>query len=334
MIEQMWRRPVRAAWVGGVLLALLGCGSFGASTTDAPSMAQDAGDAGAPADAKSVESARSGPCADGLEGWSTPWQLTELVGDDGALHFQDPFVSADGLTLWANKIVGSEWAVYRGTRASRSEPFKILTKQKGISTPDYSRPYPSMSSPSELVITIPVGGASLEIGAGTLAPTGDWTVSPYEELNRPDADLWSTISADGLVLVYVQRGASPNNPFETLYQVERAAPLRSSPWGSKRELSESAVGTTLPTGLSYPALMPDGLGLFYTRDGAPGLFYAKRTTRSAPFFTAASQPVQVVTFGRLESTTRVRSMTVDGCELYLMSDRDGYDDVYVATKTN
>ena len=33
-----------------------------------------------------------------------------------------------------------------------------------------------------------------------------------------------------------------------------------------------------------------------------------------------------------EITTRVRSITTDGCEMYLTSNRDGDDDVYLAER--
>lgn len=176
-------------------------------------------------------------------------------------------------------------------------------------------------------------GSSLDIGAAT-PDGGGWHVTRYEELVRPDVDLWPSISADGVLLLYGQVGANPGNPFKILWQVTRAAPARSSPWSTQRDevFEKPDGGSTLPPDLEWPAMTPDGLGLFYALAKAPEVWFVERARRADVFFSMETEPTPIPALAADGFTTRVRSMTADGCELYLTSDRDGVEDAYVATR--
>lgn len=105
--------------LGGAVAAFGGCDAFEEPTGSAldGGASTDVADVAAP---DVTDGPPLGPCNERpITAWTTPRRLTELRGSDGAIHFVDPFVTADGLTLWASKLSGDRWVAYRATRASR-----------------------------------------------------------------------------------------------------------------------------------------------------------------------------------------------------------------------
>lgn len=318
------------------MLVIFGCGSFGGSD-EAPPAAADAGDAsdgGGVEGAPSTDAGAPFDCtASAITSWSAPRRLTQLVGASGELHFTEPFVLADGLTLLLTHANGPTREVFRATRSARTAPWGTPTRLVGFSNPDYAEPYPTAVGPAEVIVAIPWAAASLDIGA--LVPEGGaYATLHFGELQRPDTDFYPTLSADGTTLLYAEFGASPQNPFRTLLQATRGAPDPASPWGSTRGVDEAFAdgGASLPPDVETPAMTPDARGLFYGDATHETVHYATRGSIAQPFFSGKAAPITIDALKKAGAATHVRSITADGCEAYLTSDRDGVPDAYVATR--
>ena len=280
-----------------------------------------------------TDAAPAGSCSAALtEGWLRPERLTKLRGSNGEVTFVDPFVSADGLTLLLVNASGAPLQVYRATRSTRLAEWSMAVELVGLSNPTYAPPYPSSAEPSAEIL-LAAEGSQTDIFEGLLQD-GGWSKKQIDSLVRPDVDMWPTVSADGLLLVYQQRNANPDNPFRVLFQSTRSAPKPEAAWsGSSALASPPFDGGPEDVAWSHPALTPDGLGLFYSVESRKGIVQlAARKTRKGSFFADGGQGDEVAAFTSDGYTTYVRSVTADGCEAYLTSDRDGALDAYVAKR--
>lgn len=259
--------------------------------------------------------------------------MTELVGDGGEKGFAHPFVTADGLTLWVDRAGGGRFEVFRGKRASRSAPFGTLERMRGLEQSNVT-PYPSSARDGEVLVM--VAGVRADIALRTQQSDGGWTATTIDQ--RPDNEAWPTLSGDGTLAVFLYFEAEPPLRFFDVVFVDRARAAEGEPWSRLAGLVGPLPdgGSALPKGrrIETPGLAPDGLGLFYSIDGR--VFYVARPNRTAPFFKAETQPIAIPALDAetdaTSTTTAVRSQTADGCEVYLTSNRDGADDVYVAER--
>lgn len=337
------KRDTRRAWpwpclLGATALLLASCGAF-SSSDDAAAPVDGGGgtvigDAADGAATSPHDGGALGPCSRDLSvGWKPPQRLTQLRGGGGELGFVDPFVTSDGLTLFVVNASGSPLRIFRATRASRDAEWSAAVALSGVSNETYAPPYLSSAKPSEEVI-IAAEGSQTDIFE--VLPSGDgWSKEKIPSLFRPDVDLWPTLSADGLVVVYEEVNANKDNPFRALFQASRSAPSPSADWSEPKGLASPPYdGGPGDVAWSHPALTPDALGLFYSVDTERGAVrVAQRKTREDAFFSATQSGTLVPSLGSDGYTTRVRSVTADGCEAYLTSDRDGVLDSYVATRT-
>lgn len=307
-----------------LVVSMAACGSFTAST---PS------DAGAVSDTQS--DAPTSPCAARpMTSWRPPRRLSELVGDGGEKGFRDPFVSADGLTLWVDRKAGGKYEVFRATRASRSAAFGVLTRIGALDNPDYLAPYPSSNQPGQVLLSH--AGIQSDLAFRAELPDGGYSLQIIDQ--RPDNEAAPSVSADGTEVVFLHFASDGPQRFFFLAASTRARTDANEAWSSLKSLVEKGAdgGLALPNGTWFggPALTPDALGFFYEQGGH--VYFVTRKARSAPFFTQTTQPLMITALDAQDSTaeitTRVRSITADGCEMYLTSNRDGDDDVYLAER--
>lgn len=267
-----------------------------------------------------------------ITSWKQPRRMTELVGDGGEKGFAHPFVMADGLMLWVDRFAGGKYEVFRAKRTSRNASFGVLERVAGL-TQESVAPYPSAARAGEVLVMR--AGVRADIAIREELADGGWSSAWIDQ--RPDNEAWPTISGDGTLAVVLHYEAEPPARFFDVMSVDRARVANGEAWSRLRGLVEEQPdgAPALPKGkrIATPALTPDALGLFFNIDTR--VHFVGRPTRDAPFFTAATEPVPIqavdapMTAG---TTTSVRSMTADGCELYLTSDRDGEDDVYVSER--
>lgn len=327
----MRRRVLALLTIAGIAAAAA-CQGFGEEPVAAPSGSPD----GAANDAAGDGDGASAPasCSGTIDAWSAPVPLS-LVGPGGEVHFRDPFVTADGLSLYLAHLDGAGWRVFRSTRPSRQSGWEVPTELRGFRAPAYAVPYPSAHARSADEIVAAIASIHTDMGA-IVRDGGTWNASLYAELQRPDIERVPTVTADGVTLVYVEVNAPrPNDTFRILLQASRGAPTLASPWdGSKNVASAPDGGSSLPEGFDWPALTPDGLGLFYVTEAAKHrVRYVKRKVRSGSFFVDGVAPVEIADLSAESGyTSRVRSITDDGCEVYLTSDRGGVEEAWMAKR--
>lgn len=306
-----------------LVAGIAACGSFSATST--PS---DGGTAVAQSDAP------TSPCAaQPMTSWRPPRRMSELAGDGGEKGFQDPFVSADGLTLWVDRKAGGKYEVFRATRPSRSTAFGVLTRLPALDNPGYLAPYPSSNQQGQVLVSH--AGIQSDLAFRAELPDGGYTLQLIDQ--RSDNEASPSVSADGTEVVFLHFASDGPQRFFFLAASTRTRTDAKEPWSSLRSLVEKGAdgGAALPNGTWFdgPALTPDALGFFYEQGGH--IYFVTRKARSAPFFTQATQPLMIPALDAADTgdiTTRVRSITADGCEMYLTSNRDGDDDVYLAER--
>lgn len=163
------------------------------------------------ADTVPTEGGASGDASDGgfvdcrtrpIASWSEPERLG-LVGPAGEVRLRDPFVTADGLTLYLGHLDGDGWRVFRALRTSRSAPWGTPSELPGFRAPSYARPYPSAAVGAGDEIVAAIAGVHTDMGA-IVRDGGAWGASLYEELQRPDVEFAPTVTADGTTIVYVE----------------------------------------------------------------------------------------------------------------------------------
>ena len=296
-----------------------------ATPVDAPDAAEAATDGprlvGDPVDAGALEAeAPSIPCSTlPMTSWEAPRRLN-LLGDNGALYFEDPSVSADGLTLWASKRVAAcEHAIYRGTRA-RDQSFATLVKQDvpGIYC---APPYPSEVVADEVFLSAQGGGGSAVSRASRAGNV--WTTIPIAGFDTSDFEFSQVITQDRVYMLFNRAGANPQNPFSIFITASRSGPT-ATVW--RQEQQPAAPPNYVPSSI---AMTSDGLGLFWSTKDAR-VWFLKRATRGEDI---ASRWASAIEIPALEGgAARVRSITADGCEVYLTSDRGGVTDTYVAKR--
>lgn len=145
-----------------------------------------------------------------------------------------------------------------------------------------------------------------------------------DELASPDDDTAFRVADDGLALVFSSDRAGGLGGRDNWISVRL---LRSDPWGEPRPLTElnsamEEAGASLDDGGRRIVFSSD-------RDGAGSdLYVATRASVEDPF--GPAMPIVELNTAALEGNPTLRH---GGLTLYLVSNRDGTDDLYVTTRT-
>ena len=267
--------------------------------------------------------------------WTTPVPSTDLVGVAGTPAL-DPYVLPDGLTiLFSAANASGKSRIHVATRASRTDPFSGVALLDGFDDATFGTvdvEQPAAVGLEEIVFAAPPGVEDLWV-ATRAAASGPVTTRHYTEafLDTSGIEASPTLSADGARMIFSRGGASGGS--YSLYEATRLTTSPGSDWvgvSALSSLNDPAYS------VACPALSPDGLTLFYASDAtAPGttsttVFVAQRTSVTTAF--GSGTPVAALTAaGKFNCP---RSITADGCELYLTTDADGAFSAHVARRTS
>jgi hypothetical protein len=309
----------------GAVHAMAGCGEqLGLAENGGPPTAPDAASAdgstqggpdGAVEKDGATDSAEQGPRCDGPLKFDTPVLLpyTVIPATSRVIH---PFVSADEKILFGESVVGGNHNLVYGTRVTPTDPFDLVVINAGAALPDQDELAPAGFTENEIYFGHPTQ-KSLFVTRRT-APGSEWYSNPVSGIPiGGDEDRWPSLTADGLLMVFRRTEQNAEGLAHNLKQITRTA--TDGPW------SLVTIGV-MTADMSHPVITHDGLGLFYKQGGQT--LFASRTTTTHSFQLASGTPVSI---GGMEtSLVIVRSMSRDGCRLYLTNGNDSY----VATRAN
>ncbi len=294
---------VRAAVVA-ILLAGCGRWNFDATTEGGDAAPTDTGDAG-------------GDGCTPTAPFGMPVPITELNGNtpDGTLR-----LSPDELTgyYWSRKTGNSR--VYYVTRTGREQPFTVMPVT-GLSTMDNDLDPMLATDGSVMVFRHNTPGDELwtarKVDAITFA-----SPLPMTNINLPSVEQQPYVlgAAEALVFSSDRNGANFDLWLSTRSGASFGTPVRLL----ELNLGGSAEGD--------PVLSSDGLTIYFrsNRAGGPGQFDIYVATRS----TTASAFGSPVLVPNISSSVDDGPSWIspDGCRLYLSSDRDGTNDIFVSTR--
>jgi hypothetical protein len=233
----------------GVLLLLAGCNQvFGLEQT-------------------TYQSADARPEAPGCSG--SPFTNPQVVGGAALGNGDfDPSTSEDPTELWFGRGSPQGFEVLVATRATVDGAFD-LAGAYGFNSPQHDAD-PALSADGLVLIFQSERLGPPRVFEARRDALGRPFGSPAQvvELSATDASKGIDLSFDGLTIYYV------DNSFE-LRAIHRESP--GAPFGPPSEI--------LAAGVQYPSVSPDGLELFFSRDGVNGIFQRTRPTPEGPFGT-------------------------------------------------
>jgi hypothetical protein len=268
-------------------------------------------------------------CSDAkITAWLAPTKLDKVGGPGTKPGVLDPYVVPDGLSLYfvATDTTSGMGRIFFTTRATRTDSFAGGTALAGLEAlASKSLAQPAVGNPREVIFA-----SEGDLWVGTRgAPTGPVTADRYApgDLNTADAEDSPTVSASAdlrMVFVRTKSGARSR-----LFEAKRSDP---SPGGAWSDIADSVLSGDAYD-LTCPALSPDGLTLFYASNvgetGSSSVYVARRPKLDATF--NPPDPVPALTVkGKINCP---RSITADGCELYLSNDSSGSMTSYVARRS-
>ncbi|MBX3221164.1 MAG: PD40 domain-containing protein [Labilithrix sp.] len=291
----------------------------------------DGGDDGAsqrdatPADDAPTSDAPPGPPCDPALPFGAPTALGAPVNSTSGEQFAS--FTADELTIVFSRRVDFNETILLATRASRQAPFSapapIDGLTQGLSVTSVGLPaltadglmlfYSGESGDDADIYTASRAIATAPFGAPRrLTRLATPQVETYPAVMHDGAELWFTSERLGGITRHLFR--SVRDDIGDYQAPTLVAELRSSN-------NEAGV-----------AFSPDGLTVYFGSDRPGGLgdsdvWVATRATLQAAFGQAT--PVTALNSARTEFPTWV---SPDGCRLYLVSDRAGSMDVFVATR--
>jgi Tol biopolymer transport system component len=312
-------RP-RAIWLS-VTLALLAC----SSEVIVVSPGGGGGGSGGPGDPAGPGG--SNARCDTSKPFGEPEALTALNTSASELS---PRLSKDGLALYYSVVVptGSQAATYMAKRASLDAPFGSPELVGTTGLP--ARPTNAALSDDELTIVQELYEGKDEGSHLYMAsrPDKNGTFGPFKRLTTLNAgknDLSPYLVGDGTVLYFASERAGSESL--DLYRATRASPTGA--FGAPAKVEGLGGGAEL-----YPAPSADELTMYFAskRGGSAGLdiYVATRASADVPF--DAPAPVAEV---NSPGDDHPGSISADGCELYLSSNRTGgagEHDLYVARR--
>jgi hypothetical protein len=324
---------------GLVAIGVLGCsfaqpGDTGGAGSDAgkppDAMADARGDTGGSATATCLERWRTGQVQFG-----SAVELTGLFVSGTDTDDDDPFITADDLTMYFDSFGSSSQDVYSATRGSAGDAFGAPALVPQLSTPDTEfKTSLTANGLDAFVCSAVAGGAGqLDIWETTRASTTDafdsfstWSEANLVNVDTPNDEYDPAITGDGQHLYYAPVGSDG---------VQRVAVADR---GSNGVFAAPTILTTVidpgSAGDADPAPSSDNLVLVFSslRQGSDiplgrNMWFATRGSASDAF----SSP-QLVPDVNTDHTDGGPDLSTDGCTLYFSSDRnsDGLH-LYVTT---
>lgn len=266
----------------------------------------------------------------------TAWQAPTPLGVTGVVTSAtvvDPYVLPDGLALlFASADASGKSRLHFATRANRSAPFVSGALIPGFEGADWAAidvGQPTAVGPDEMVFTTPANNGDLWV-ATRPGGSGSVTSRRYTEtfINTADVEGTPTLTADGERMIFARAGSG------TPYGLYEATRLTTTPGSAWIGVSALTSLNNASYSVACPALSPDGLTLYFaTNSEAPTsastqVFVTQRTSRTTAFGTPVAVPALSVP-GKLNCP---RSITADGCELYLSNDSTGTFRAYSAKR--
>lgn len=261
-----------------------------------------------------------------------PVAVTEL---NSASTDIEPYVSADGLTIFFASNRGSTWDSYVATRPDLSSPFANVAVNQQVST-DTDNETRFALTPDGLEGFLATDQPGGEGGADIWRATRSSATTPFALADfQPVAALnsagneWDPYpSGDGLRLYYVIQNWAGGLGGSDVVVATRTS--LQDPFGTPA----GVAGINSADKEDNPAVTGDGRVIVFGSDrsggqGGTDLWYAVRADSSASFSTP--QPVPGV--NSADNDTEV-FISADGCTLYFTSDRSGGQggqDIYRAT---
>lgn len=201
-------------------------------------------------------------------------------------------VSADGLEMFflAERPGGRGWTdIWTSTRASRSASWDTPVNLGAPVNTAGMEMGPSLSHDGLSLYFLGFNRPGSGLGRSDLFVTRRKTTSsPWgapvnvgAPVNTPGADVWPSISKDGLSLFFSSTRTSGSNTYR-IYEAKR--PSTDSPWGTP-----VLLGPTVNTAISdHPSIAPNGLVLFFAsnRPGGYGgldIWMVTRATTDDPW---------------------------------------------------
>ena len=292
--------------VAAVVLVLAGCGRW---NFDATRQGGDAAMADVPVDAPSCN-----PTAP----FGTPVPIVELntIAPDGTLR-----LSPDELTGYFWSRTSGTARIYHASRGAIDEPFTV-SPVTGLTTTDHDLDPVLATDGSVLVFRHNIPGDELwtarKVDAVTFA-----SPLPMTNINLPSVEQQPYVlgAAEALVFSSDRNGAN----FD-LWLSTRVGNL----FGTPVRLLDLNLGGSAE---GDPVLTSDGLTIYFrsNRAGGPGQFDIYAATRSSTATTTFSPPMLVPNINSAVDDGP-SWISPDGCRIYLSSDRDGTNDIFVATR--
>jgi hypothetical protein len=288
------------------MVLLAGCGRW---NFDALRADGDAGTADVTADAAA--------CVPGAP-FGTPVPIVELntTAPDGTLRLLPDELSG---YFWSRKT--GTGRIYHAARGRLDQAFTV-TPVTGLSTMDHDLDPNLATDGSVFVFRHNIPGDELwtarKVDAVTFA-----SPLPMTNLNLPSVEQQPFIlgAADALVFSSDRNGANFDLWLSTRTGSTFGTPVRLA----DLNLGGSAEGD--------PVLSSDGLTIYFrsNRAGGPGQFDIYASTRSTTATTTFGPPILVPNINS-PVDDGPSWISPDGCRLYLSSDRDGTNDIFVATR--
>lgn len=336
-------RHVRHALVAFVVVSI-GCANGGGDAVPAADAGRDAADGSADSGAIQGDGGSIFPVDDPTEdaappscnaaaptAWSTPTALTEVTGVAKTEPAVDPYVLPNGLALvFAAPGPSGKLRPHFVTRANRGVPFSGGAQIAGFDGAEWDGVdigQPTAVSVEEMLFTTPINMGDLWVAT---AASGTIASKRYGEtfINTGDFEGMPTLTADRERMIFAR---AVSGHYE-LFEATRLSTAPGTPWVGVSPLTSI---NNASYSVACPALSPDGLTLYFTSNAeAPGtlqttIFVTQRTSRTTAFGTPTAVPALSAP-GKLNCP---RSITADGCELYLSNDSSGKTQAYAARRS-
>jgi hypothetical protein len=290
-------------------------GSF--DETDATdATAEVAGDSG-----KADADAPADPCAEptGLA-WKKPVQLAGIAGPTADVPMQ-PYGLPDALSLLFVTRPADKGQVFLATRKSVTDTFAGATPLA----------FDAIDN-AQFVATLPglhevMFGSAGHIWVGTrVGATGTYATRAYVGPvagGVDDGESWPSLTPDGQIMAYAR---GPLFRWK-LWEARRTNTSPGANWTSAVELAELNDAASSYVSIC-PAISADGLHLWFMTNQTKSalLYHAKRPTLDAKF----GSPTPLAAFA--DTNPCPRSVSKNGCEMYLTCTVDGVDRACVSKR--
>lgn len=310
----------------GLCVVLVGCGfqSSRAPEGDAPPASDGAqgGDAPDGAGPNCLAQWRDGPLK-----LSTPQKLSTLTGagDD-----RDPWISADGRTLYFTSNRNGIQEIFRATRMSPSEPFGPPERLVNLTVSNKDQEHAALTADERTLVLASNRNASgkfelfITLRPDTMTEFGSPNQDHLAMVNVRNANNQDPfLSSDGRTLYFTQDMDGPMHP-----RVVFATRLdTSSDFGQPNELG--AINRSGGDNADPALALDERVIVFSTnRDGGEGsldLWYATRVDALHEF--SSPGPIPMVNTGEDDADPM---LSADGCQLYFASTFEDDFNLYVS----